>query len=105
MNAFNYKEVVANILNNISKYIVEASVEQIKLRAQVEGGSMKFAVYLSKGTNQDFWETITKPLCISSMEIIRQHKVLLDLIKRKDEEIAEYKAEGAELIRSMFPVI
>ncbi|XP_076632654.1 non-homologous end-joining factor 1 isoform X1 [Colletes latitarsis] len=99
VDAFNYEEVVANILSNILEYIVEASVEQIKLRAQIEEGSMKFALYLSKGTPYDFWEIITKPLCVSSMEIIRQHKILLDLVKRKDEEIAEYKAEGAELIR------
>lgn len=85
----------------MSEYIVEASIEHIKLRAQINGGSIKFSVNLVKGTAQDFWEIITKPLYISSMEIIRQHKFLLDLIKKKDEEIAEYKAEGAELIRSI----
>lgn len=85
----------------MSEYIVEASIEHIKLRAQFNGGSIKFSVNLEKGTSQDFWEIITKPLYISSMEIIRQHQFLLDLIKKKDEEIAEYKAEGAELIRSM----
>lgn len=85
----------------MSKYIVEASIEHIKLQAQIDGGLMKFYINLEKGTSQDFWEIITKPLYISSMEIIRQHKILLDLIKKKDEEIAEYKAEGAELIRSM----
>lgn len=90
-----------NILSNMSEYIVEASIEHIKLRAQIDGGSIKFSVNLEKGTSQDFWKIITKPLYISSMEIIRQHKFLLDLIKKKDKEIAEYKAEGAELIRSM----
>ncbi|XP_054009811.1 uncharacterized protein LOC128893007 isoform X2 [Hylaeus anthracinus] len=99
VEVLDYRNVVTNILSNMSKYIVEASIEQIKLRAHVNGGSMKFALHLSKGTPKNFWEIITKPLCISSMEIIRQHKILLDLIKRKDEEIAEYKAEGAELIR------
>lgn len=88
----------------MSECIVEASVEQIKLRTQIEGGPMKFVINFIKGTTRDFWEIITKPLCISSMEIIRQHKFLLDLMKKKDEEIAEYKAEGAELIRSMFPL-
>ncbi|CAL7936103.1 unnamed protein product [Xylocopa violacea] len=60
---------------------------------------MKFTLNLSKGTVQDFWKIITKPLCVSGNEIIRQHQLLLDLIKKKDEEIAEYKAEGAELLR------
>ncbi|XP_016913332.2 uncharacterized protein LOC107998527 [Apis cerana] len=92
-------DIALNILSNMSEYIVEASIKHIKLRAQIDGGSIKFSVNLEKGTSQDFWEIITKPLYISSMEIIRQHKFLLDLIKKKDKEIAEYKAEGAELIR------
>ncbi|KOX68851.1 Non-homologous end-joining factor 1 [Melipona quadrifasciata] len=95
----NYYDVVLNILNNISRNIINVSVEHIKLRAEVDGGTMKFDVNLTKGTSQDFWEIITKPLCTSSMEISRQHKFLLDLVKKKDEEISEYKAGGAELIR------
>ena len=86
----------------MSRNIINASVEHIKLRAEIDGGTMKFDVNLTKGTPQNFWEIVTKPLCISSMEISRQHKFLLDLVKRKDEEINEYKAEGAKLLRSMF---
>ncbi|XP_076686125.1 non-homologous end-joining factor 1 isoform X2 [Andrena cerasifolii] len=97
--AINCSEIVANILSNISQYIVEASVEEIKLHAPLEGGLMKFSLNLTKGTCHHFGEIVMKPLCISSLEIIRQNKILVDLIKRKDEEIAEYKAEGAELIR------
>lgn len=89
----------------MSQHIVEASIEEIKLHAQLEGGLMKFSLNLTKGTCRHFAEVIMKPLCISSMEIIRRNKILLDLIKRKDEEIAEYKAEGAELIRSTFSLI
>ncbi|XP_076247147.1 uncharacterized protein LOC143187070 isoform X2 [Calliopsis andreniformis] len=99
MQAAKCIEIVNNILNNISQHVDEASVEHIKLRVHLEGGSMKFALYLTKAPPEYFWEIITKPLCVSSMEIIRQNKILLDLVKRKDEEIAEYKAEGAELIR------
>ncbi|CAK9796974.1 Non-homologous end-joining factor 1 [Anthophora quadrimaculata] len=99
VEAINCYEIVLGILNNISAHIVEASTEQIKLKVSIEGGSMKFALNLLIGKPKDFWENITKPLCISSMEIVRQHEFLLDLIKKKDEEIAEYKAEGAELIR------
>ncbi|CAD1471766.1 unnamed protein product, partial [Heterotrigona itama] len=95
----NYYDVVLNILNNMSRNMINASVEHIKLRAEIDGGMMKFDVNLTKGTSQDFWEIITKPLCMSTMEISRQHKFLLDLVKKKDEEISEYKAEGAELIR------
>lgn len=91
-------------MNDISKYIINATVEHIELQVQVERCLMKFELNLTKGTSEDFWDFITKPLCISSMEIIHQHKFLLDLIRKKDEEIAEYKAEGAKLIRSMFPL-
>ena len=97
--AINCSEIVANILSNVSQHIVQASVEEIKLHAQLEGGLMKFSLNLTKGTCRHFGEIVMKPLCISSLEIIRQNKILVDLIKRKDEEIAEYKAEGAELIR------
>ncbi|XP_017889396.1 non-homologous end-joining factor 1-like isoform X2 [Ceratina calcarata] len=99
VEALNYNEIVLNVLRNISNYIVEASVELIKLRVPIEGGSMKFNLSLTKSTSQDFWEIVTKPFCISGMELMRQRTILLDLIKKKDEEIEEYKAQGAELIR------
>lgn len=99
VSALNCNEIVRGILNNVSKHVDGASVEQIKLRVRLEGGSLKFALNFAKGSPQQFWEIITRPLCISSMELIRQNKILVDLVRRKDEEIAEYKAEGAELIR------
>lgn len=102
VSALNCNEIVRGILNNVSKHVDGASVEQIKLRVRLEGGSLKFALNFAKGSPQQFWEIITRPLCISSMELIRQNKILVDLVRRKDEEIAEYKAEGAELIRSVY---
>ncbi|XP_078036799.1 non-homologous end-joining factor 1 [Augochlora pura] len=101
VDALNYKDIVASILNNVHKYIDEASVERIKLRIQIDRGSMKFLLNLSKGTQQQLWEILTKPLCISFMELNRRHKIILDLIKKKDIEIAEYKAEGVELTRKI----
>ncbi|XP_071870856.1 uncharacterized protein isoform X1 [Bombus fervidus] len=99
IEALDYNDIILNVLNDMSKYIINATVEHIELQVQVERCLMKFELNLTKGTSEDFWDFITKPLCISSMEIIHQHKFLLDLIRRKDEEIAEYKAEGAKLIR------
>lgn len=78
----------------MSEYIVEASIEHIKLRAQFNGGSIKFSVNLEKGTSQDFWEIITKPLYISSMEIIRQHQFLLDLIKKRMKKLQNIKQKA-----------
>ncbi|XP_033356581.1 non-homologous end-joining factor 1-like isoform X1 [Bombus vosnesenskii] len=99
IETLDYNDIILNILNDMSKYIINATVEHIELQVQVERCLMKFELNLTKGTSEDFWDFVTKPLCISSMEIIHQHKFLLDLMRRKDEEIAEYKAEGAKLIR------
>nr|KAF7409125.1 hypothetical protein H0235_013977 [Vespula pensylvanica] len=92
-------EVVLDTLTDIPKYAVEVSVDRIKLLKNFEGGHFKFEVNFSKGTTEEFWENVTKPLYLSSIELMRRQNILTDLIKRKDQEIAEYKAEGAELIR------
>ncbi|KAL2729656.1 non-homologous end-joining factor 1-like [Vespula squamosa] len=94
-----HMEVVLDTLTDIPKYAVEASVDHIKLLKNFEGGRFKFEVNFSKGTTEEFWENVTKPLYLSSIELMRRQNILTDLIKRKDQEIAEYKAEGAELIR------
>lgn len=99
VDALDYNEIVLNVLKNLSNYIVEASVAYMRLKVPVEDGWMKFDLNLTKSTAQDFWENVTRPLCISGIEFIRQRNFLLDLIKRKDEEITEYKAQGAELMR------
>lgn len=92
-------EVVMKLLNNISEHITEATVEEMKLRTKIGGGFLKFHLNLAKASPQKFYEVVTKPLCFSSAELLRQREILIDVIKKKDEEIAEYKAEGAELIR------
>ncbi|KAK2576616.1 hypothetical protein KPH14_005283 [Odynerus spinipes] len=94
-----HKEVVLDTLTDIPKHAIEASTERIKLLKTFEGGRFKFELNFSKGTTEEFWENVTKPLYLSSIELIRRQNILLDLIKKKDQEIAEYKAEGAELLR------
>jgi len=102
--AFDWKQLVLDMLNdipqNVHTNILEVTAYRIELRKDKDFVKLKFSLDLLKGTPQQFWENVTMPLCFSSMELIRRHKILLDLIKQKDEEIAEYKAEGAELIRS-----
>jgi len=103
--AFDWKQFVLDMLNDIPQYvhtnILEVTAYRIELRKVKDFVKLKFSLDLLKGTPQQFWENVTMPLCFSSMELVRRHKILLDLMKQKDEEIAEYKAEGAELIRSM----
>nr|XP_012233223.1 PREDICTED: uncharacterized protein LOC105678445 isoform X2 [Linepithema humile] len=103
INNFDWKSLVMDMLNDIPKhiqtYVAEVSAYRIELRKDKDFIKLKFSLDLVKGTPEQFWENVTMPLSLSSMELIRRHEILLDLIKRKDEEIAEYKAEGAELIR------
>lgn len=100
---FDWKSLVMDMLNDIPKhvqaYVTEVSAYRIELRKNKDFIKFKFSLDLVRGTAEQFWENVTMPLSLASMELLRRHEILLDLIKRKDEEIAEYKAEGAELIR------
>ncbi|XP_011879444.1 PREDICTED: uncharacterized protein LOC105568402 [Vollenhovia emeryi] len=101
--AFDWKQLVLDMLNDIPQYVhtnvLEATAYRIELRRDKDFVKLKFSLDLLKGTPQQFWENVTMPLCSSSIELFRRYTALLDLVKQKDEEIAEYKAEGAELIR------
>ncbi|XP_028048623.1 uncharacterized protein LOC114253721 [Monomorium pharaonis] len=101
--AFDWKQLVLDMLNDIPQYvhknILEVTTYRIELHKKENFGKLRFSLDLLKGTPEQLWESITMPLCLSSMELMRRHQILLDLVKQKDEEIAEYKAEGAKLIR------
>lgn len=103
LEAFDWKQLVMDMLNDIPKHIhtciVDVSTYQIELRKDKDFVKLKFSLELHKETPQQFWENVTMPLCLSSMELVRRYKILLDLVREKDEEITEYKAVGAELIR------
>ncbi|KAM0737183.1 Non-homologous end-joining factor 1 [Formica fusca] len=107
LEAVDWKQLVMDMLNDIPKHMhthtVELSTYRIELRKDQDFErsrlKLRFSLDLLKETPQQFWENVTMPLCLSSMELVRRYKILLDLVKQKDEEIAEYKAEGAELIR------
>lgn len=104
LEVFDWKQLVLDMLNDIPQYVhtnvLEVTTYRIELRRKNKDfGKLKFSLDLLKGTPQQFWESVTVPLCLSSRELIRRHELLLDLMKQKDEEIAEYKAGGAQLIR------
>ena len=88
------------ILSDIPHYIVQKSINSITLNKNIQGGIFKFKIELSKGSEEQFFETVTKFLCLSSRVLLNRYYILLEVIKKKEEEIAEYKAEGAQLIRS-----
>lgn len=89
-----------DMLNDIPKYIVEASPDQIKLQKNCDFIKFKLSLELYKGTPQQFWEYVTMSLCLSSMELIRQHRISQMIISEKNEEIAEYRAGASELLIS-----
>lgn len=91
-----------DIPQHIHTYILELSTYRIELRKNHDFVKLRFSLDLLKETPQQFWENVTMPLCLSSMELVHRYEILLDLVKQKDEEIREYKAEGAELIRSTY---
>lgn len=95
-------DMLNDIPQHIHTHILELSTYRIELRKDHNFVKSRFSLDLLKETSQQFWENVTMPLCLSSMELVHRYEILLDLVKRKDEEIAEYKAEGAELIRSMY---
>lgn len=108
LEALDWKELLLDMLTDIPRYmhtnVLEVTAYRIELRKEFNKNfvKLKFSLDLLKGTPQQFWENVTVPFCSSSTELVRRHKILLDLVKQKDEEIAEYKAEGAKLIRSAF---
>lgn len=104
LEAFDWKQLALDMLNDIPQYmhtnVLEVTTYRVELRKEKDFVKLRFSLDLVKGTPQQFWENVTMPFCLSSMELVRRHETLLDLVKQKDEEIAEYKAGGARLIRS-----
>ncbi|XP_051162275.1 uncharacterized protein LOC127282195 [Leptopilina boulardi] len=103
IEALNIQKTIDEILSQIPE-ILDCAVEEsnnykITLYNNIKGGKLKFELHLNRGSNEDFYETITKSISLISMDLIEKHHQLLKIIKDKDEEIAEYKAEGAQLIR------
>lgn len=92
-------EMVSNLLNNILKYATKISTNVIVLQNKLDDGIFKFHVNLIKSSPNEFFQEITTPLCSSVGELMRKNKILIQEIKKKDEEIFEYRACGAELLR------
>ena len=72
------------------------------MSSELEGGRFKFTIDFTRGSSEDLRDTVTIPLCVAAGELHRRYTIILDLMKRKDQEIAEYKLNGAELVRSKY---
>lgn len=91
--------IISDLLNNIIKYATKISTSFIALQNKLDDGIFKFQINLSKSSPNEFFQEITIPLCSSVGELMRKNKILIQEIKKKDEEIIEYRACGAELLR------
>ncbi|KAF7994810.1 hypothetical protein HCN44_004282 [Aphidius gifuensis] len=92
-------KIISELLDNIIKYAIKISTSVIALQNKLDDGIFKFQINLSKSSPNEFFQEITIPLCSSVGELMRKNKILIQQIKKKDEEIIEYRACGAELLR------
>lgn len=84
--------------------IISPNEEEVQLTYFTEGEILvKLRWSLKKCGSQVFFDQFTKPLLQQIWELQDQKKLLIDLAKRKDDEIKQHKLEGAqELMRKRF---
>ncbi|KAK0084458.1 hypothetical protein PV325_006973 [Microctonus aethiopoides] len=94
-------DIIRELFGNIPKYAVDSStINEIKLHTVIEGGTFKFAINLNRADSEEFGKEVMIPLATYVVELQEKFNNLIDEIKRKDEEIIEYEACGAKLIRT-----
>lgn len=59
----------------------------------------RYCWLLQKSNEQLFFEHITKPMMSQMLELHTSRSQLIDLVQRKDQEIEQYKMDGAKLTR------
>ncbi|KAG8034057.1 hypothetical protein G9C98_008538 [Cotesia typhae] len=88
---FDINSIVEDLLTNLPEFVSEkSSTSKLELTKKIEGGIFKFAVDLKacKDSNE-FFEVITRPLCLGIVEFGRENDILIDEIIKKDTEIRE----------------
>lgn len=100
MEDLNLKDVIEQIFSNVDKHLMGAQELNVELKMPIDGGFFKFSLDFTRSDSHEFYEQVTKPLLLTSRELNDRQNFLIDLIKQKDDEIAEHKAEGSVLLRS-----
>lgn len=96
-------KTITELMNSVPGCIDRISTNTIFFQNKLDildGAIFKFHINLSKASPEEFFEHVTMPLCLSVSQLNRKQNILIQQIKKKDEEILEYKASGAELLRS-----
>lgn len=74
----------------------------IKLEYQIEDGRFWFQIKLTKADPQEYLDQQTENLYKTLSELHYRYNYLLDLVKKKDREIDEYKSQGVSIIKSKY---
>lgn len=98
----NFEEIIDDFLTNISNYMVTCTLECVKLKNKIDGGWIKFEINFKKTSSDHFYNDLVEVLFSSISELQHRYNYLINTIKKKDEEIAEYKAQGVELLRCKY---
>ncbi|XP_014214733.1 non-homologous end-joining factor 1 [Copidosoma floridanum] len=94
-----FNERLNNLLIDIPKYAIVCTVQCLKLAFEIEGGKFMFEIKLAQCNPEYFHDNIMNSLYCSFSELHHRYQNLLDIVKKKDKEIEEYKAQGVEILR------
>lgn len=93
------KQFVEQMLLDISSHQTSATIDKIDLQKDLEGGDFMFSINLLP-SSKNFYEKQIDFIFVTFFELNRRYNVLSDLVKKKDLEIEEYKAQNVQLIKS-----
>ncbi|KAJ8670692.1 hypothetical protein QAD02_001951 [Eretmocerus hayati] len=96
---FDWEDIVDNLLDDIPKFALSCDTSKIDLKTKIDDGNFYFKIELTETSPHHFYREIVNSFCTSFSELHNRYRCLLRIVKSKDEEIAEYKAQGIEPLR------
>jgi len=102
MNVDGKKGAIERTISSLAdqyKYNCKENELLLKIKYYISGVPFHFYWKLMKSNSDVFFEEITKKLLVTLLNVQDQRFELIDIVKRKDLEINQYKAEGATLTR------
>lgn len=100
------KQFVDQMLMDIPNYQTSVTNNEIRLQKDLEGGDFMFLINLLPIKTKNFYEKQMDIIFEAFCELNRRYNILSDLIRKKDLEIEEYKAQNVQLIKSkLFSII
>lgn len=72
------------------------------MKCKIDDACFLFTINLMKTTSESFYNNFMKIMYASLFELHHRYNTLIDIVKKKDIELEEYKAQGKEILRSKF---